>query len=207
MSGLGVQLHTWTVSTITPTGLLLHTVVEHAGRYQLAFMQDLSWHSVDQWLALFILEQCITVFFLCDMVVNFRSSWVDGEGRMVFNQRERAKQYLKMCVVRISAKTQHCHATHSARCAAAFVLTMTTLWRAFVPFASGRWFWIDVVSTVPWEALELTQPNTGARGAAGAALKVPKLLRLLRLTKLLKILRGMQLFQRWEQMIVKHVRV
>ena len=69
------------------------------------------------------------------------------------------------------------------------------------------WFWIDLVSTIPWEALELTSRNSGVRGAGGTALKVPKLLRLLRLTKLLKILRAMQLFQRWEHMIVKHVRL
>ena len=34
------------------------------------------------------------------------------------------------------------------------------------------WFWIDIVSTVPWDMFELAFPDSGARGSAGTALKV-----------------------------------
>ena len=68
------------------------------------------------------------------------------------------------------------------------------------------WFIIDVVSTIPWDMLELFGEADPA-GGASAELRLPKMLRLLRLFKLLKVLRASRLFKRWEQELVMTVRV
>ena len=44
-------------------------------------------------------------------------------------------------------------------------------WRKAKDYMSA-WFWIDTISTVPWDMAELIFPPTGSRGAGGTALKV-----------------------------------
>ena len=74
------------------------------------------------------------------------------------------------------------------------------------------WFWVDLISTIPWDLLSTIAESQGLIGGssggknASHALRIPKLLRLLRLAKLLKVVRAARIFKRWEKFIVMNVR-
>ena len=55
------------------------------------------------------------------------------------------------------------------------------------------WFFLDVVSVLPFDAIKLIVPN------AGVMLKMPRLLKLARLMKLLKVLKASRVVKRLEQ--------
>ena len=65
------------------------------------------------------------------------------------------------------------------------------------------WFWIDVVSILPFDTLVLASPDlfdTGC-GSSSTLIKAVKLIRTLRLFKLLRMLRSSRIVQRWDSSI------
>ena len=92
--------------------------------------------------------------------------------------------------------SRYCRATDAAR---VVPTSVQAAWRYLTGF-----FIIDLVSTIPWDMLELLE-QPGASDTGDLA-KTTKMLRLMRLSKLLKVMRASRLFQRWEKAIVLRVR-
>ena len=55
---------------------------------QIAFMQDLTYKDLRQWMPLFVFERFIDIYFMIDIVINFRSAWLNDEGHVLYNWRK-----------------------------------------------------------------------------------------------------------------------
>ena len=51
-------------------------------------MQDLKYNHIQPWMALFIFERFIDIYFTTDIIINFRSAWVDHEGNVLYNWKK-----------------------------------------------------------------------------------------------------------------------
>jgi hypothetical protein len=139
------------------------------------FGDYMSLDNLEAWWELFILDCIVDITFIIDIFAQFVSMQINPNGSKYYDFVEVAKEYV-------------------------FGMSFDTLTgkRKFVT----PWFWIDVVSVMPWEAFFLAA-NSGASGAStadiGGKTRIAKMLKLARILKLLKVLKASRIIKRFTE--------
>lgn len=144
--------------------------------FDVVFMED---GETDE---LFWVNRVVDVFFVLDMVVQCFLRDLDARGKYMMGRGAIAQECASRagCVALLSFP--------AAVRGAAPVLTAATR------CADLRgWFWVDLVSVLPFEVLGVLLNSEAAE-----TLQLVRLVRLFRLFKLLRVLRASRLYARWE---------
>jgi hypothetical protein len=63
---------------------------------QIAFYGEaMSMANWEEWLFIFILDRIVDVIFITDILINFRTAWLDPNGELVFHQKKAASDYCR----------------------------------------------------------------------------------------------------------------